>query len=63
MADVFSPDFFTGYHEDFTMKQQQRFLKLTAFIGLLLASGAAVAASDCCGDLVDCCMEMLDCCL
>ncbi|MDP3228030.1 MAG: hypothetical protein Q8N13_08625 [Acidovorax sp.] len=44
-------------------QQQQRFLKLTAFIGLLLASGAAMAASDCCGDLVDCCMEMLDCCL
>lgn len=45
------------------MKQQQRFLKLTTFIGLLLASGAAMAASDCCGEWVDCCMQMLDCCL
>lgn len=40
-----------------------RFLKLTALLGLLFASGAAMAASDCCSGLAECCMQLLDCCV
>ena len=37
--------------------------KTTLMLGLLSASGAAMAASDCCSGLAECCMQLLDCCV
>jgi hypothetical protein len=39
-----------------------KFFQITAFVALATVSVAALAAGDCCGDLVDCCLQMLNCC-
>lgn len=40
-----------------------KILQMAAVVGLATVSIAALAAGDCCGDLVECCLQMLDCCL
>lgn len=41
---------------------KSKLLKVTAAVGLLSVSAAALAANSCCGDLAACCLEMLACC-
>lgn len=41
---------------------KSKLLKVTAAIGLLSISAAALAANGCCGDFAACCLEMLACC-
>ena len=38
-------------------------LKLTAGALLMSGSALALAAGNCCGDLVECCLQQLACCL
>lgn len=59
---IFHPIFHRLFTKDFIMKHP-RFLKWTALLGLLAASGTAFAASDCCAELAECCKQLLDCCL
>lgn len=39
-----------------------KFLKITAVLGLMSASGLAIAAGNCCGDMAECCLQLLACC-
>ncbi len=42
---------------------KKKLLQMVAVVGLATVSVAALAAGDCCGDLLDCCLQMLNCCL
>lgn len=41
---------------------KNKFIKITAALGLLSVSALAMAAGNCCGDMAECCLQLLACC-